>query len=98
MVRLKNKADLLVANGGELRLGEVREFFAVQLNAAASGGVERAEDVEQGAFAAAGRADDRKGIATTDGERDSVQHRHGFAIRAFVLLVHVLQPENDRVI
>lgn len=60
MVRLKNEANLLVANGGEFRLGEVREFFAVQLNATASGGVERAEDVEQGAFAAAGWADDSK--------------------------------------
>ena len=98
MVRLKNEANLLVANRCEFWLGEVREFFPIQLDATASGGVERAEDVKQGAFAAAGRADDRKGIGTTDSERDSVQYRHGFAIRAFVLLVHVLQPENDRVI
>ena len=60
MVRLKNEANLLIANGGEFWLGEVREFFPIQLDATASGGVERAEDVEQGAFAAAGWADDSK--------------------------------------
>ena len=83
VVGLKNEADLLVAYSGELRLGEVREFLSVQLDAAASGGVERAEDVEQGAFAGAGWADDRKGIATTNGERDAIEHRHRLAIRSF---------------
>jgi hypothetical protein len=98
VVGLKNEADLLVAYSGELRLGEVREFLSVQLDAAASGGVERAEDVEQRAFAGAGGANNREGIAALDNERDAAKHRHGIAVRTFVLFMNVLKLENDRVI
>ena len=97
VVGLKNEADLLVAYSGELRLGEVREFLSVQLDAAASGGVERAEDVEQRAFAGAGGTNNREGIAALDNERDAAKHRHGIAVRTFVLFMNVLKLENDRV-
>ena len=98
MVRLKNETDLLAANRGESLLGEVREFLAVQPDAAAGGGVERAEDVEQRAFAGAGGTNNREGIAALDNELDAAKHRHGIAVRTFVLFMNVLQLENDRVI
>ena len=67
MVGLEDKADFFIPDGGQFLLWEVGQFLTVEPDAAAGRGVERAEDVEQGAFAGAGRTDDRDGLAPPDG-------------------------------
>ena len=57
-VGLEDEADLLVADGGELQFIELAEVFASKFNAPARGAVERADDLQQSAFAGAAAPDD----------------------------------------
>ena len=74
MVRLKDEADLLVADARELEVVEAPEVFAVEEELAGGGAVEGADDVEERAFAAAGRADDGNAFAAREVERDALEH------------------------
>ncbi|GDY18699.1 hypothetical protein LBMAG56_00440 [Verrucomicrobiota bacterium] len=74
MVGLKDEADLLVADARELEVVEAGEVFAVEEELARGGAVECADDVEERAFAAAGRTDDGDALAAGEVERDSEKH------------------------
>jgi hypothetical protein len=72
-VLLEDKADLLVADVGELVVVEVGHAHAVQQILAAGGLVEAADDVHQRGLAAARGPHDRHHLALADGERDAAE-------------------------
>lgn len=67
---LKNKADALIAKGGELFGVEQERVVAVERDCAARWRFESAENIEQRAFAAARRTHDRDCRAALQFERD----------------------------
>ena len=71
---LKNKTNLLIADGGEREVIKLAQIFSIEQHLAGRGPVEGADDVEQGAFAGAGGADDGDGFAPRDIERGGAQH------------------------
>ena len=74
---LEHEAEAVAAQLRELRLGLLRHVVVLEHVAAARRPVDRAEDVEQGRFAAAGRAHDGDEFARIDREID-VGQRRGF--------------------
>src|SRR5208337_2981801 len=58
VVGLEHETDLTVPHGGELLIVQGAQFLPVERDGAAGGPVERADDVEQGALARTGRAND----------------------------------------
>src|SRR5205085_5943250 len=73
--RLKDKADLPVANPGELVLGQVGDVIAVEDVGARAREVEAADDVHQRALAGARRSHDRDEFSFRDMERDTFERR-----------------------
>ena len=74
IVELENEADAFVAVEGELSGGHFRGVDTVYDDGAGGGGVERTHDVHEGAFAAAGLADDRVETPLFKGEIDIGEH------------------------
>ncbi len=74
VVRLEDEANLLVAHRSQLGLVEAAQVPAVERNLSASRLVEGADDLEQGAFARAGRPDDGQRFAPPDLKRNPVEH------------------------
>ena len=73
---LEDEPDLAVAHDCELVVVEAADVDPVEEVAAAGRHVEAADDVHQGALAAAGRADDRDEVAALDREGDAAQSVH----------------------
>jgi len=67
---LEDEADAGAAEPGAIGVGEAGELDAADGDGAGGGGGEAAEDVEEGGFAGAGRADDGDELAGLDGEVD----------------------------
>lgn len=76
IVRLKNKADLAIADFGQLQVIQCREIFSIEQHFAARGAVQRADNLQQRTLARAGRADDGQRFATCDFQRDVGKYRH----------------------
>ena len=75
MVILEDEADVLVAEAGELRVGEGEWILVVQDDLAGGRAIERAEDLEERALAGAGGAEDRESFARGDAQIDAAEHR-----------------------
>ena len=65
---------MLVAEAGELGLGELGDVGAVVENAAAVGSVEGADNLQQGGLSGARGTHNRHHLALVDGEVDVAQH------------------------
>jgi hypothetical protein len=63
---LENKADRGGADLGELAFPQAGQVLAVQFHGARGRAVKRAEDLQQGALAVAGRPLDRQPVAVLD--------------------------------
>ncbi len=70
---LKDEAYLVPPDIGKLIVGERRDILAVQKILAASGIIQRAEDVHEGGFSGAGRTHDCHEFAVRYGEADTFQ-------------------------
>ena len=77
---MKDEADLPVADFGELQVVELAEVFAIEQHRAARGPVQRADDLQQGALAGAGRADDGDSFAARDFERHGAEHTYASGV------------------
>ena len=73
LVALEHHADALAQLGQVL--AAVGDRFIAQPDAAALGGFQTIQTAQQGALAAAGRADHHDDLAGLDGKADVVQHR-----------------------
>ena len=69
-VILKDKANVPVSEDGKLARRELEWIFTSQRNNPTARWFERAQDVKQGAFAAAGGTHDRGGLAARKRERN----------------------------
>ena len=91
---LKYKADLAVADGGQLAVVRILNDRSVQPVAALGGAVERADEVHERGLARAGRADDRHKFALVYIEVDAVQDLQlvfQSDVKAFVNAAHTDQ-------
>ena len=73
MVKLEDKADQAVADGGQLGIVQAGQRSTVDTDGALVGGVQGADAVEQRAFAAAGGADNGDALAFVHGQADAPQ-------------------------
>jgi hypothetical protein len=72
-VELEDEADFLVAEEGEFVLVEIGDDLAGDFDGAVVGLIEEAEEIEEGAFTAAGRAHDGVDALGVEMERDVVE-------------------------
>lgn len=71
---LKDKAQPALAESGQRPFIPFPQILALEKNLPAAGTVQGADDVEQGAFAGAGRPDDGQRFAGLDFQADGVEH------------------------
>jgi hypothetical protein len=76
-VELKHEAEFTVADGSEVDVVELVQVLAVELDGAAAWAIQCADDLEEGAFAGAGRTNDGEGLSAFDLERDVVEDGQG---------------------
>src|ERR1051325_2868541 len=76
--RLKDEADFLIANLGEVVVIHLADLNAVEFVLAGSGRIQAADQVHQGGFARTGRSHDREVLAPGDFEGDLPQSVNGF--------------------
>ena len=76
MVKLENEAERLIAQLVALLGRHIVDTAALQIDAALVGTVQGAQQVQQRAFAGAGRADDAEELAVFDGEVQPAQDRN----------------------
>ena len=74
MIRLKNKTDAAVAEMRQLTFGERGEILSGKKDFARVGRIQAANQMEQGAFARAGRAAQREKFAARHVEVHAAQH------------------------
>ena len=84
IILLEDEADLLVADAGELAVGEVLDVRAVQKVGAPGGDIQAAQDVHEGGLAAAGLAHHGHELPVVDGQRDAIQ-RADLALQALAV-------------
>jgi hypothetical protein len=94
VMALEDEADLAVAEVGEGEVVESGEVLAIEADGAGGGAVEGADDIEEGAFAGAGWADDGEGIAGREVEVDAVEDGECGARGAGVGFGDVLEGEE----
>src|SRR5690606_12467901 len=92
---LEDEADLAVAQGGQLVVAHVLHVVAAEPVAAAARPVQAAEDVEQGALAGSGGADDGAELALVDREGDLVERRDAL-VSHMVLAAQVRDLDEGR--
>src|SRR6476646_162505 len=90
---LKDKADVLVAKRGLCPLSELVGIHAIEREAARRRRLERTQDVQQRAFAAAGGAGNRNRVAAIQAQRNAVEDRKS-APRCRVRFAEVLGDEH----
>ena len=94
---LEDEADAVAADGSEGVVVEAREVLAVEPHLAGVGAVEGSHDVEQGALAGAGGADDGDGLALADDEGGVAQDSQGRGVAlGLVRLGDAAQLEERR--
>jgi hypothetical protein len=91
---LEDEAHALAAQPGQLVVREAVVALPVQRDAAAGRGLERADDVQQGALAGARGAHDRDELPALDAEVDAVQGAH--LGRALPVDLRQLRRADDR--
>ena len=97
MVELEDEAERLIAQPIALLGGQIVDALGVEKNAALVGLVERAEQMQQRALAAAGTADDAEKLAGVHFEIHSGQHRHLDGVLA-IGLVNVDRRQQRQII
>ena len=97
---MKDESKLPVADGGEFQVVELIQILAVEEDSSARGPVQRADDLQQRALARTRWADDGKGFAPSDFERNAGEHapavRAAPAVRDGVAFGHLGQSEQGR--
>ncbi len=73
-MRLKDKAYSLIAHGGEPDFVETGQILVVQGYFPSGGMIEGADDMQESAFARAGRAHDGQRLTGGDFEGDGAEH------------------------
>ncbi len=73
-MRLKDKPDGLVSKGAQLSFFHLVGTFATDIHLAICGAVQRSDNIEQSALAAAGLADDRGKAAFLDRQIHLMQY------------------------
>ena len=91
--RLEHEADQVRTHSGQLAVAHRRRVDAGDADDAARRPIERADDVQQGRLARAGRADDRRQLTVANRERHGVERAHRRLAR--VLLDDVDQLERQ---
>ena len=87
MVGLKNEADLAITHGGELHFVKLTQVLSIENYFSRARTIQRADEVEQRAFATTARPDDGDSFATRDFKREIGKHADGCAaIERFVAL------------
>ncbi|MNT65500.1 hypothetical protein D3C72_2034890 [compost metagenome] len=94
MVELEHEADHLVAQMGALFVVHRPGRLAEQVQLAGAGRVEQADDVEQGALARAGRADQRRQFAAHQTQVERMQHLQLQRRAGVVGLAQALQTKH----
>ena len=74
---MKDEADFIAAEAGELAIAQFRHHLAVEQIFARARNVEQAEHVHECAFAGAGRPDNRHEFARLDGEINVMERDGG---------------------
>lgn len=74
---LEHESDLTISQISQLAIGECLDSPAVELEGAATRSKQAAEDVHEGALAAAGCADDADELALANGNIHTIQRVHG---------------------
>src|SRR5229473_3647259 len=85
MMILEHEADRAIAKIRQLRLGKGKWILVVQTNRSGGRRVERAQDMQQGAFAGAGRPHDRQRLAPLQSQIEITKNRQRPASRRIVL-------------
>jgi hypothetical protein len=80
MVRLEDKADLTVARVGDLFLVQLPNILAFKEDLPARGPIQRADDIEQGALAGTGGANDGGGFSRVYFEAYAVKHNDRWGV------------------
>src|SRR6185437_11512493 len=91
---LEDEADLVGADAGELAVAELRQARRAELHRSGGRAVERAEHLQQGRLAAAGRALDGDELAVRDLQGDVVE-RDNLAAGLAVLLGDVREGVHE---
>src|SRR5262245_490634 len=86
MVELEDEAEGLVAQPVALLGGQVVDAVAFEKDGAVVGPIERADEVQERAFAGAGGADDAKELTVRDFEIEAAQHLDLVRVAAVRLL------------
>jgi hypothetical protein len=76
---LEDEADLPIAKGGQLRLGQLERVQAVERHPPAAGRLQGAQHAQQGALAGAAGADNRQVLPALHGQRDIAEHHQRLA-------------------
>ena len=87
IMELEHEAEFAVADRCEFNVVELVQILVIELDRAAGGAIQCADDLQQCAFAGAGWTDDGKGLSSVHLKRDVVQHGEGICVaRRFVTL------------
>jgi hypothetical protein len=93
--KLEDKADLELAEGGELVVVEGVKGMALEIDLAGGGSVEGAENVEEGAFAATAGPSDGNDLAREDLQADGAEGIH-FGIAGLVGFMEIACFEHKK--
>ncbi len=85
MMKLVDEAQLLIAQGTALSVGQGREIPFADLHNAAIDSVQSTKAMQKSALARARRTDDRDHFSRRDAEVGSAQHQHRAGIVEFLL-------------
>ena len=77
MVKLEDKTQVVIANARQLIRAQAGQIATVEADGSARRLIQRADEVQQRALAAAGRTDDRHGFAGGELKIDVAQHLAG---------------------
>src|SRR5438067_11381800 len=74
MVKLKNKADLPIAEFRQPLVGSREDVFSVEADGPAGGAIEGSQNMQKGCLAHSRRSDNGHDFATLDLQTDAVEH------------------------
>ncbi len=90
---LEDEADFAAAEPGQRRLAQPGRVFSVEHHPSRGGGVERADDVQQGALSGAAGARDGQVLTSLQGKRHAPQYDQRLPAGR-ILLGHVFDRQS----
>ena len=78
-MKLEDETNLLIAHRGQIEVVQLTEIAAVEQDLAGGRPVERADDIQHGAFARTRRSGNGQRFPASDFEGDPVEDLHVFA-------------------